>query len=118
MGGSFSSTSLATPQPSTASTSYQTLHYAYGLDFHSQISQNCHHHPAIYSAHKNIGTLLFDHGRHFSLVLATKSSEERDNDVISEGEEYSTSVTLFLFVTLVNLDTRPITLVLVSLLLS
>lgn len=39
--------------------------------------------------HKNIGTLLFDHGRHFSLVLATKS-EETYNDVIGEGEEYST----------------------------
>ena len=40
--------------------------------------------------HENIGTLLFDHGRHFSLVLATKSKKLRDNDVISEGEEYST----------------------------
>lgn len=47
-------------------------------------STSCH------SAHENIGTLLFDRGRHFSLVLATKSGEERDNDVISEGEEYST----------------------------
>ena len=40
-------------------------------------------------AQKNIGTLLFEHDRHFSLVLAAKS-EERDNDVIIEGEEYST----------------------------
>ena len=40
-------------------------------------------------AHKNIGTLLFEHGRHFSLVLAA-NSEERDNDVITKGEEYST----------------------------
>ena len=46
--------------------------------------------PSSHSAHKNIGTLLFDHGRHFSLVLATKSGEERDNDIISESEEYST----------------------------
>ena len=46
--------------------------------------------PSSHSAHENIGTLLFDHGRHFSLVLAIKSGEERDNDVICEGEEYST----------------------------
>jgi hypothetical protein len=51
----------------------------------TKLSTSSHHD----SAHENIGTLLFDHGRHFSLVLATKS-EERDNDVISEGEEYST----------------------------
>ena len=46
--------------------------------------------PPSHSAHENIGTLLFDHGRHFSLVLATKNSEERDNDVISEGVGYFT----------------------------
>lgn len=46
--------------------------------------------PSSHGAHKNIGTLLFDHGRHFSLVLATKSGNERDNNVISEGEGYST----------------------------
>ena len=39
--------------------------------------------------HENIGMLLFDHGRHFSLVLATKS-EETNNSVISVGEEYFT----------------------------
>ena len=46
--------------------------------------------PSSHGAHKNIGTLLFDHGRHFSLVLTTKNGMERDNNVISEGEEYST----------------------------
>lgn len=39
--------------------------------------------------HKNIGTLLFEHDRHFSLVLASKS-EERNNNITTNSEEYST----------------------------